>query len=97
MAHLSHRPHLVAERSGEWTRCRCAVRLQVMWSPDGNFLYSGARQDPRILCWDVRNSGQVLYAMHRSSGTTNQRLDFDIEPCGRHLATGACSPQPRCR
>ncbi len=70
------------------------VRLQVMWSPDGNYLYSGARQDPRILCWDVRNSGQVLYAMHRSSGTTNQRLDFDIEPRGRHLATGACPPQP---
>mmetsp|Transcript_4588 Transcript_4588/g.13196 ORF Transcript_4588/g.13196 Transcript_4588/m.13196 type:complete len:424 (-) Transcript_4588:321-1592(-) len=61
---------------------------QVSWSPDGNYLYTGARQDPSILCWDVRSSGHFLYAMRRSCGTTNQRLAFSIESGGRHLASG---------
>lgn len=61
---------------------------QVTWSPDGNFLYSGARQHPNILCWDVRNTGEVLYALDRQAGCTNQRLQFSIEPLGRHMAAG---------
>ncbi|XP_037427222.1 telomerase Cajal body protein 1-like [Triticum dicoccoides] len=36
-----------------------------------------------ILC--VRNPFIRLY---RSCDTTNQRVQFDIEPCGKHLATG---------
>lgn len=28
--------------------------LQLCFSADGNFLYTGARKDPSILCWDVR-------------------------------------------
>ena len=31
---------------------------------------------------------QVLYTMQRDTHSTNQRISFDIEPCGRHLATG---------
>eukprot|EP00850_Spirogloea_muscicola_P014046 SM000098S25126 [mRNA] locus=s98:339039:343820:- [translate_table: standard] len=45
-------------------------------------------QDPYILCWDVRQSSTVIYKMHRAAEGTNQRIAFDIEPCGRHLATG---------
>ena len=62
--------------------------LQVHFSPDGNFLYTGARRDPEILCWDVRSPTQPLYRLQRSSEGTNQRIQFTIEPVGRHLATG---------
>ncbi|MQL80128.1 hypothetical protein Taro_012544 [Colocasia esculenta] len=61
---------------------------QVQFSKDGNFLYTGGRKDPYILCWDVRNTAGVLYKLYRSSESTNQRISFDIEPCGRHLGTG---------
>ncbi len=30
----------------------------------------------------------VVYSMQRASAGTNQRMYFDVEPCGRHLATG---------
>ncbi|WIA17918.1 hypothetical protein OEZ85_009412 [Tetradesmus obliquus] len=63
---------------------------QVSFSPDGNFLYTGARQDDQIHCWDIRATGQVLYSMSRCTSSTNQRIAFSIEPCGRHLATGGC-------
>jgi hypothetical protein len=29
-----------------------------------------------------------IIRLYRSADTTNQRIHFDIEPCGRHLATG---------
>ncbi|KAK9815178.1 hypothetical protein WJX73_009848 [Symbiochloris irregularis] len=61
---------------------------QVSFSPDGNFLYTGARRDPDIHCWDVRYTSGVVYSLQRDTSTTNQRVGFDIEPCGRHLATG---------
>ncbi|KAK9831400.1 hypothetical protein WJX81_001243 [Elliptochloris bilobata] len=61
---------------------------QVAFSRDGNYLYTGARRDPDILCWDVRAASGVVYRLPRASGTTNQRIAFDIEPCGRHLVTG---------
>ena len=61
----------------------------MLWSPDGNFLYTGARRDGDIICWDVRASLEPLYHMQRETRSTNQRIQFSIEPCGRHLATGA--------
>ncbi|KAK9861596.1 hypothetical protein WJX84_007684 [Apatococcus fuscideae] len=61
---------------------------QVMFSKDGNFLYTGARRDRSIHCWDVRMSQDVVYSLRRDTPSTNQRIAFDIEPCGRHLATG---------
>ena len=61
---------------------------QVQFSQDGNFLYTGVRQDGSILCWDIRNTGEVLYAMQRDTRSTNQRVQFSIEPGGRHLTTG---------
>ncbi|EIE24132.1 WD40 repeat-like protein, partial [Coccomyxa subellipsoidea C-169] len=67
---------------------------QVQFSRDGNFLYTGARRDPDIFCWDVRFTSDVIYRMQRETVATNQRVQFDIEPCGRHLATGMPSHSP---
>lgn len=64
--------------------------VQVKFSADGNFLYTGARKDPEIMCWDVRYTSQVVYTLQRDTAETNQRIQFDIEPVGRHLATGEC-------
>ena len=64
--------------------------IQVKFSADGNFLYTGARKDPEIMCWDVRYTSEVVYTLHRDTADTNQRIQFDIEPVGRHLATGEC-------
>lgn len=61
---------------------------QVQFSRDGNFLYSGARKDPSIVCWDVRITRAPVYTITRASSTTNQRIQFDIESCGRHLVSG---------
>ena len=95
-------------------RCPIACHVQLCFSADGNFLYTGARRDTTIRCWDVRYaSGEwppggrhvdtcvsccshaypcsdagVVYSLERASGGTNQRMTFDVEPCGRHLATG---------
>lgn len=60
----------------------------VQFSKDGNYLYTGARKDPYIMCWDVRNTVEVVYKLYRSTEHTNQRISFDIEPFGRHLGTG---------
>ncbi|KMT04497.1 hypothetical protein BVRB_8g181630 [Beta vulgaris subsp. vulgaris] len=60
----------------------------VQFSKDGNYLYTGARKDPYIMCWDVRNTVEVVYKLYRSTENTNQRISFDIEPSGRHLGTG---------
>ncbi|KAK3285801.1 hypothetical protein CYMTET_6608 [Cymbomonas tetramitiformis] len=61
---------------------------QVQFSPDGNFLYSGARKDGAILCWDVRYTQECVYQIVRDTCNTNQRIGFDIDPSGRHLCTG---------
>ncbi|CAI6010048.1 unnamed protein product [Closterium sp. NIES-65] len=48
---------------------------QVLFSRDGNFLYSGARK-------------HAADSMQRCVTSTNQRIAFDIDPSNRHLATG---------
>lgn len=65
--------------------------VHARFSPCGNFLYTAARRDDAILCWDVRSlgdSGAVFSLSRGGSGDTNQRMAFDIEPGGRHLAVG---------
>ena len=89
----------------------CNLSTQLLFSPDGNYLYTGARRDGALHCWDVRYSAGVVYTLQRQvrptralnrsacvrsrrrlwnaqSELTNQRIYFDIEPAGRHLATG---------
>jgi len=38
---------------------------QAEWSADGRFLFTGGRKDSEILCWDVRNTGDVLLRFPR--------------------------------
>ncbi|KAI4296625.1 hypothetical protein L6164_036571 [Bauhinia variegata] len=60
----------------------------VLFSRDGNYLYTGGRKDPYILCWDVRKAVDCVFKLYRSSENTNQRILFDIEPSGQYLGTG---------
>lgn len=60
---------------------------QLMFSPDGNKLYTGGRKDPEILCWDIRNPGKIIYSLRRSV-TTNQRMYFDISKDGAFIVSG---------
>lgn len=60
----------------------------LKFSPCGTYLYTGARKDGLIYCWDARNMSGAVYQLQREVNTTNQRVYFDIEPCGRHLASG---------
>ncbi|GBF88681.1 hypothetical protein Rsub_01580 [Raphidocelis subcapitata] len=68
---------------------------QVSFSRDGNYLYSGARRDGDVICWDIRAGGGPLYRLPRAAGATNQRIAFDLDPSGRHLATGGCDGRVR--
>ncbi|KAI9021188.1 WD40-repeat-containing domain protein [Hyaloraphidium curvatum] len=61
---------------------------QVQFSVDGWYLFSASRKDNLILCWDIRNSDEVLYALDRGSSDTNQRMAFDIDRAGQFLAAG---------
>ncbi|XP_061566242.1 telomerase Cajal body protein 1 isoform X2 [Cololabis saira] len=59
----------------------------LLFSPDGNYLYTGGRKDPEILCWDLREPGKVVFSLKRNV-TTNQRIYFDLDPSGRYLLSG---------
>lgn len=61
---------------------------QVKFSPDGTYLFTGARKDNEILCWDLRNTMDVVCRFQRVV-QTNQRFVFDIDPLGLHLSTGS--------
>lgn len=54
----------------------------------GSQLYSVARTDGRLFCWDARSTGEALYALDVPGVRTNQRIAFDLEPTGRHLVIG---------
>lgn len=60
----------------------------LKFSPCGTYLYTGARIDCFIYCWDARNMSGPVYTLERNVKGTAQRFYFDIEPCGRHLASG---------
>uniref|UniRef100_A0A671PM87 Telomerase Cajal body protein 1 n=1 Tax=Sinocyclocheilus anshuiensis TaxID=1608454 RepID=A0A671PM87_9TELE len=59
----------------------------LLFSPNGYHLYTGGRKDSEILCWDLRDPGQVLFSMHRNVNT-NQRIYFDLDQSGRYLLSG---------
>ncbi|XP_056156484.1 telomerase Cajal body protein 1 [Lampris incognitus] len=59
----------------------------LLFSPDGNYLYTGGRKDPEILCWDLREPGKVVFSLQRKVAT-NQRIYFDLDLSGRYLLSG---------
>ncbi|XP_062240357.1 telomerase Cajal body protein 1 isoform X1 [Platichthys flesus] len=59
----------------------------LLFSPDGNYLYTGGRKDPEILCWDIREPGNVVFSLKRNVAT-NQRIYFDLDQSGRYLLSG---------
>lgn len=60
---------------------------QVKFSKDGLYLFSASRHADSILCWDIRDTANVLYELPRP-GRTNQRIQFDLDASGRYLMTG---------
>lgn len=60
---------------------------QMEFSPDGNRLFTGARRDGQLVCWDLRQTAVPLYKLQRTI-STNQRIHFDICRQGRWLASG---------
>ncbi|KAJ1477511.1 WD40-repeat-containing domain protein [Baffinella frigidus] len=66
---------------------------QAEWSRDGQYLFTGGRKDDEILCWDVRNTGDVLLRLPRAV-TTNQRILFDLDHSGRFVITPSLSSDP---
>lgn len=60
----------------------------LKWSPCGRYLWAGGRQSDSILCWDVRQTGQCAGMVSRAL-SSNQRMAFDLDPWGAHLATGS--------
>ena len=58
----------------------------MRFSDDGNRLYSGARKDSDIICWDIRNFGKVLQVFKRNV-QTNQRVYFDLH--SKYLVSGS--------
>uniref|UniRef100_A0A8D8U321 WD repeat-containing protein 79 n=1 Tax=Cacopsylla melanoneura TaxID=428564 RepID=A0A8D8U321_9HEMI len=60
---------------------------KLEFSSDGILLFSGARMDSEILCWDLRNPGCVLYSFPRDV-STNQRVYFDLTSCSNYLLSG---------
>ncbi|XP_023412189.2 telomerase Cajal body protein 1 isoform X1 [Loxodonta africana] len=60
----------------------------LCFHPDGNRLFSGARKDAELLCWDLRWPGHPLWSLSREVAT-NQRIYFDLDPTGQFLVSGS--------
>jgi WD40 repeat protein len=59
----------------------------LRWSPCGRYLWVGGRSNPNIVCWDIRSTQTAVGAVERKL-TTNQRMNFDLDPWGKVLCTG---------
>ncbi len=59
----------------------------LRWHPGGMHLFSGARQDNTIRCWDLRHTTKPVQTYGRA-GATQQRLGFDVDAAGVCLVTG---------
>ncbi|XP_004376269.1 telomerase Cajal body protein 1 [Trichechus manatus latirostris] len=60
----------------------------LCFHPDGNRLFSGARKDAELLCWDLRWPSHPLWSLSREVAT-NQRIYFDLDPTGQFLVSGS--------
>ena len=61
---------------------------QLAFSHDALHLFSAARRDGSIHCWDVRNTCQILYSFARAC-PTNQRIGFHLAPDSRALISAS--------
>lgn len=63
----------------------------IRWSPCSTFLFSAARRDDRLLCWDVRSPGEAVAAVDFGipGSPSNQRVLFTLAPGCRHLLSGS--------
>lgn len=59
----------------------------MKFTPNGLQLVSGARKDHRLLVWDIRYYRRPLNILSRVV-KTNQRVYFDVSPCGKYLISG---------
>ena len=57
---------------------------QVTFTEDGGQLLTGGRKDNEIICWDLRQPGQVLWTVNRVVDT-NQTIGFSLR--GRSLVS----------
>ncbi|KYO29647.1 telomerase Cajal body protein 1 isoform A [Alligator mississippiensis] len=65
----------------------CGGITHLLFAPDGQRLFTGARKDPEVRVWDLRQPGRVLVSLQRRAAT-NQRIYFDLDPSGRYLVSG---------
>jgi WD40 repeat protein len=77
--------------------CSCVCMLaghvggvtQVAFSPGGNLLATGARKDPSLFVWDLRNTAKgPLHNLQRVV-LNNQRVAFDFTPSGSCIVSGS--------
>lgn len=59
----------------------------MKFSSDGMKLFTGGRNDSRLICWDMRKMGEAYKVLDRVV-TTHQRVYFDVTPNDRYLITG---------
>ena len=59
----------------------------LKWSPCGCMLWAGGRAHSDLICWDLRNTRNELGRVKRSL-STNQKMQFDIDPWGKYLCSG---------
>lgn len=63
---------------------------QVTFSRNGMFLFSGARKDDSICCWDMRNTTEPMFFFDlERKVTTNQKMSFDVDIFTKYLITGS--------
>ncbi|KAF9588367.1 hypothetical protein IFM89_008797 [Coptis chinensis] len=52
----------------------------VQFSRDGNYLYTGGRKDPFILCWDIRNTVSIVYKVKSALESQEHNLYETVHP-----------------
>jgi len=66
---------------------QCVGVTQVKWSTRCGQVVAAGRRDKALSVWDARmGGGQPLMSLPREN-STNQRVLFDISPCGRYVIT----------
>ncbi|XP_076275676.1 telomerase Cajal body protein 1 homolog isoform X1 [Rhynchophorus ferrugineus] len=59
----------------------------MAFSLDGFRLYSGARKDKELICWDLRVPGRPMFVLPRECNT-NQKISIDLSSDNKWLVSG---------